>query len=108
MKMQKIKTAIKQMFPNSWVDREINGFLRFGLNDVRISNVLTLLHESSIEDIRQNWGLTDSSLEDVFLQVIKIFQDMDAKQSLLTDNVIWSDNQKNDNLKQSVQIVDDE
>lgn len=80
-----IKSKIKEMFPCSVLDREINGYLSFKMEDIVVSQALRKLNNCEVEEISSNWGLTNSSLEDVFLAVVKQFEGEDEKSSLLSD-----------------------
>ena len=67
------------MFPHCLLDREISGYLRFNLGNIVISQIMRKLGSSDIEDIRNNWGLTNSNLEDVFLAVVNKFDRQDEQ-----------------------------
>jgi len=51
--------------------------MRFNLGNIVISEVLVKLAESENEEITKGWGLTNSNLEDVFLQVVRKFDKED-------------------------------
>lgn len=61
------------MFPQAVIDREISGYLRFNIGNIVISEVMASLAKSELEEVRNNWGLTSSNLEDVFLAVVNKF-----------------------------------
>jgi hypothetical protein len=52
--------------------KEINGYLRYNLGKVKISEVMEILN-SQDEHIRNGWALSNSTLEDVFLAVVTKF-----------------------------------
>ena len=66
----KIKGRILKLFPGSILIKEINGYLRFGLGNIVISEVMKKLNLCD-EEIRKGWGLSHSNLEDVFMEVVK-------------------------------------
>ena len=69
----RIKKTIFKLFPDSVLIKEINGYLRFGLGNIVISEVMKKLNESH-EEIRKGWGLSHSNLEDVFMEVVKKYE----------------------------------
>lgn len=64
-----IKEKISRLFPYSILVKEINGYLRFKLGNIVISEVMEKLNESP-EEIRKGWGLSSSNLEDVFMEIV--------------------------------------
>lgn len=63
------------------VSKEIGGLIKFNIAEAKVSDILEQLHSVVDETLNFEWAISDSTLEDVFLEVIVRFDR--AKQSLL-------------------------
>ena len=66
------------IFPKAKLEREINGYLRYNVGQIVISEAMKELSECGLEELRDNWSLSNSNLEDVFLEVVRKFDPKEA------------------------------
>lgn len=75
-----IKNTIVSIFPKAKLEREINGYLRYNVGQIVISEAMKELSECGLEELRDNWSLSNSNLEDVFLEVVRKFDPKEAEE----------------------------
>jgi hypothetical protein len=80
-RIYRIKQKILHKFSNAVINKEIGGLVKFNIPEARVSEILEYLHSLIDDSFNFEWSISDSTLEDVFLEVIHRFER--AKQSLL-------------------------
>jgi hypothetical protein len=80
-KLERIKERIFSAFPKAQISKEIGGLVKFNIAQARVSEILEQLHGLADDTLSFEWAISDSTLEDVFLEVIARFEP--RKESLL-------------------------
>ena len=73
-KVSRLKAAVKKIFPQAELEREINGYFKYNIGDIVISEAMRSLASSDLAELQGNWSLSNSNLEDVFLEVVNRFE----------------------------------
>ena len=79
--MEKVKERIRGAFPSASISKEIGGLIKFNIAQAKVSDILEELHRIVDGSFNFEWAISDSTLEDVFLEVILRFDR--PKESLL-------------------------
>ncbi len=65
---------IKRLFPNAKVVKKINDTTKYCLGDIKASEILKILSENSeFAEKKVDWSISNSSLEEIFLEVVTKF-----------------------------------
>ncbi|EMS16346.1 ABC transporter, putative [Entamoeba histolytica HM-3:IMSS] len=105
--VNKVEKTIIELIPEAKVIQKVSGKLKIGIGYTQSKELLTLLTKLESKEINVvNWGVSPSSLEEVFLSCTGMDY-KDTNKTLSLDKFIKGTYQRDDNNEDHIEIIDE-